>query len=639
MKLFASRSNSYFSLTLRKRLIGGFGAMVLLAGACGVVSIVLSNNAASTTDAVLSGPVAEREAAGGATTAMLQARRGEKDFLLRKDLKYVDKVDTAVADVLAQIDKLEQGANSEHWGELLEKTRQNTLTYKSLFHKVADLNQTRGLTEKEGLEGKLRAAVHTVEESLAESGHDGLTVLMLMCRRHEKDYLMRGNREKYLGRIDQRLAEFNEAVTKLEVDPKQVETWNANWAVYRNAMHALADTDDQITTAIAELRAATHAVEDNLDEIISSAPEAEANLAKTLAMSRTVSLATTGFVLIIGVALALLITRSITRPLRKLSEATETLAKGDLSVEHDMPTTNDEIGLLAKSIEAMRQSLRELVGGIKQSTQDVAAATAQIAGSAENTASGMQQQSSQIELISAAIEELSSSVDEVARKSTDASTAALSSGKTAGEGTKVVEDTIEGMGQINQAVSAGSESVSKLGERGEQIGEVIAVINDIADQTNLLALNAAIEAARAGEHGRGFAVVADEVRKLADRTTKATEEVTVSITAIQNDTEQAVKKMAEGTERVQRGVELATEAGTSLSTIRTSAQELEQMVSSIAAAAEEQAAASNDISRNVQEINVASREANESAKQSIDAVHELTARTEALASISDKFTL
>lgn len=488
------------ALSLRMRLVAGFGLMVILAGACGAVSIALSNNAASSTNAVLTGPVAEREAAGHAITAMLQARRSEKDFMLRKDMKYIEKNDAAVAQVLAELETLEQAADKDRWGDLLEITREQALAYQAKFHEVAELTAKRGLSEKEGLEGKLRAAFHTVEEELADSGHDELTVLMLMCRRHEKDYLMRGNREKYLGRIDERLAEFNEAVSKLTIDADKVEAWNANWSVYREAMHALADIDDQIASAIEQLRAATHAVEEDLDKIVASAPEAEADLAQTLAMSRKVSIGTTGGVLVIGFVIGLLITRSITRPLRKMATATEALANGDLTVAQDKPKANDEIGVLSNAIESMRQSLRELISGIQQSTQDVAAATAQIAGSAENTASGMQQQSAQIEQVSSVIEELSSSVDEVARKSPQASDAAQTSGKAAGEGTQVVNDTVHGMGQINEAVSEGSESVSKLGERGDQIGEVIAVINDIADQTNLLALYAAIEAARAGEH-------------------------------------------------------------------------------------------------------------------------------------------
>ena len=332
----------------------------------------------------------------------------------------------------------------------------------------------------------------------------------------------------------------------------------------------------------------------------------------------------------------LFIKQAMVKPIRMMITKLEAIAHGDLTqrVEADR---KDEFGSLGRRFNATVEQLHDAIVEVNGVTTEVASAATQIAASSEEMAQGMVEQTKQVTQISSSIDQMSTSVADVSRKSVEAADNAAESGRVAKEGGTVVDQTIEGMNSISEAVRAGAASVSELGRRGEQIGQIIEVINDIADQTNLLALNAAIEAARAGEHGRGFAVVADEVRKLADRTTNATAEVAQSIKAIQAETGEAVNRMNAGTEQVATGVERATEAGENLQMIVQSAQVVADMIRSIAAAAEEQSAASEEVRGNVVEVSAVSQEANQGANQSAEAAAQLSIKAERLQALVGKF--
>ena len=334
----------------------------------------------------------------------------------------------------------------------------------------------------------------------------------------------------------------------------------------------------------------------------------------------------------------LLLRMMFNKPITALIDRIKDIAQGEGDLTQRVKVNSkDEIGQLGSWFNQFVQKIHDVVAEVGGVTREVASAATEIAASSEEMSQGMNDQIQQVTQIASAIEEMSTSVVEVARKSGEAANNATESGNVAQEGGMVVEQTIEGMRGISEAVTAGAASVAELGKRGEQIGKIIDVINDIADQTNLLALNAAIEAARAGEHGRGFAVVADEVRKLADRTTKATEEIGESIKAIQAETGEAVQRMNTGTDQVTKGVESATEAGESLKKIVNGAQEVAGMIQSIAAAAEEQSAAGEEVSRNVEAVSAVSRQAGEGAGQAASAAAQLSTKAEQLQRLVNTF--
>ncbi|MCX5690422.1 MAG: methyl-accepting chemotaxis protein [Planctomycetota bacterium] len=339
----------------------------------------------------------------------------------------------------------------------------------------------------------------------------------------------------------------------------------------------------------------------------------------------------------LGVSAAVGLSKGISNAVRRVSQRAEAIAANDLTGE-DLPVTStDELGQLSRCVNSMTASLRGIVAELSTAASEVSAASTQIAASSEQISAGLQEQESQVMQISSAAQEMSGAASDIATKAAEANSEARAAGGAAQTGAQTVGSTVTGMRKIAESVRAAGTSATELGKRGEEIGRIIQVITDIADQTNLLALNAAIEAARAGEHGRGFAVVADEVRKLAERTVKATDEVSESINAIQSETATTVQQMKSGTAEVEQGVVLAGGAGESLGAIVTRTSAVESSILAILAAAEEQSAATTQVSKSIAEITSTARQAAAGAGQAAAATTQLSAKAESLQQIVQRF--
>ncbi len=302
-------------------------------------------------------------------------------------------------------------------------------------------------------------------------------------------------------------------------------------------------------------------------------------------------------------------------------------------------TREDEMGQLQNSFNQFVASIRNTLIQVSETATSVASASAQISSSTEEMAAGAQEQTTQSEEVARAIEQMAKSISVNSENANDAAKIAEQAKVAAEQGGIVVADTVGEMKQIADVVRESAGTIQNLGKSSDQIGEIIGVIEHIADQTNLLALNAAIEAARAGEQGRGFAVVADEVRKLAEQTTKATKQIAGMIQQIQADSHGAVRSMANATKKVDEGIVLADKAGESLHNIVNISQKVTHMVSQIAVANEEQSSTSEQISKNMESIASVTQETASGTQQIARAAEDLNRLTEALQNLVSQFRL
>jgi methyl-accepting chemotaxis protein len=326
----------------------------------------------------------------------------------------------------------------------------------------------------------------------------------------------------------------------------------------------------------------------------------------------------------IGMATSVFMARSIVGAIALMLSTIEKIAANNLAGADTEVTSKDELGQAGVALNRMKNNLREVIQAIAGTAEHVASASEEISASANQQSQSADTQKDQATQVATAMQEMSSTVLQVSENSNKAAEASRKAAETARHGGMIVQDTLGKMHVIAQSVGDTARKMEELGKRSDEIGRIIAVIDDIADQTNLLALNAAIEAARAGEQGRGFAVVADEVRKLAERTTTATKEIAQMIKNIQDETKSAVTAMEAGSQQVEEGVKSTAAAGESLKEIIEMAEEVGEMITHIATAATEQSAASEEVNQNMDQIAKLVKESAVGAQQSAKACQDLS---------------
>jgi twitching motility protein PilJ len=302
----------------------------------------------------------------------------------------------------------------------------------------------------------------------------------------------------------------------------------------------------------------------------------------------------------------------------RLLDEMGSLAEGDLTVKTTV--SEDITGAIADSVNYAIDELRTLVTTINETSEQVSSSAQESQTTARDLANAAEQQAQQITSATSAINQIVSSMDVVSKDSAESADVAERSVKIASRGAEVVRETISGMDSIRDQIQETSKRIKRLGESSQEIGSIVELINDIAEQTNILALNAAIQAASAGEAGRGFAVVADEVQRLAERSTSATKRIETLVQTIQSDTNEAVNSMEQTTAEVVAGARLAEDAGSALGDIERVSHDLSALIQNISAAAREQSAAATDISVSMNAIQEITSQTSQGASQTADSI-------------------
>jgi hemerythrin-like metal-binding protein len=487
----------------------------------------------------------------------------------------------------------------------------------------------------------------TVIESLVGSHRRGETLMLLATEKESKDKYIKRNEETV-----EKLAKEQAAYEKImdtEAEKKLFGEFKSAWSAYLAEYPKIKElalqggSPDEISKLILGNSSKTFnlslAALEGLEKLNIEQSQLESDGA--LAVVKSTRLWIIGLLvscILIGVTFVILFSRAMSAPLKRLSADAEKVASGDLGVEVQVDS-DDEIGQLAQSFEKMVNNLREMIGTLADSSAHVSESSAEMQNNAVQMADGAETVAGQAITVATASEEMSATSGDIAQNCQMAAEGAERANKAAEHGSEVVAKSISVMHRIAERVQSSAKTVEALGRRSDEIGAIVGTIEDIADQTNLLALNAAIEAARAGEQGRGFAVVADEVRALAERTTRATREIGQMIKAIQQETKTAVSAMEEGVSEVELGTEEATRSGEALQNIQEEINSLHMQVQQIATAAEEQTATTSEISSSIHNITEVAQNTVEGARKTSVAAQQLSRLSGELENLVGQFKL
>ncbi|MDD8058937.1 methyl-accepting chemotaxis protein [Shewanella metallivivens] len=563
---------------------------------------------------------------------VLELRTEEKDFLHRADIEYVDKFTQSMTDILVYMADVRAALEHQNMDvAALDHFKINLNQYNVIFKEVVALKLAIGLTPETGLYGDLRAAVKKVETLLSQHNEEALMVNMLQLRRSEKDFMLRRD-IKYVQAFDQGIISFLSQLqaSSLTFDQKQeitadIKNYQVNFSnlVNKEMQFGLTDNDGIMAT----LRDTIHQTDEDTI-VLRQQTLAEISAGKNQAFVIGLSI-----FLLITVALiisTLLIIRSIIKPVQSITSVMVSIEQSkNLSMRCD-ESGDDELALVAKHFNRMVMTFQALIQQVNESVTAMNASCHDLSRNAITASEGVLRQVNETDMVATAVTEMGATIDEIAQNTELAATKASQTHDNAQAGQQGVEQTISKINLLAKQLTNSAAVVSELERDSVTIGSVLDVIRGIAEQTNLLALNAAIEAARAGEQGRGFAVVADEVRSLAMRTQSSTQQITTIISTLQERTRSIVELMQDSQLQGRQSAEQAAIAGEVLRQITSDVTNIMDMSTQIAAAIEEQSMVAAEVNKNVVVIRDIADESSQAAKENAAASEDVRIRAKAL---------
>jgi len=608
--------NLFTNLSVAKKLICGFGLVLLLTlgvAATGFVAV----------DEIL-GRAQQIEQLSSVNASILAARGAERDYALTRQQASADALHTSLQRLGSELTGLAATSSTQERA-YLTRIQQAADEYGRQFDRYMQLIE-RGMALRTRMQDAAQVSREEFE-FIELDMYDAVRVLRLEGDRLKgSDPLTVAEATSGLTKqiLDMRTQENLFVANSSDAAAKSWSELHANVVAIGSNLKIWLNDDQQASMdkALVELehyrsafdefrqnRAERIALEGSMAQqsevVIAAANEALDNASNAMQQQRRSSYLLLGVIgtlaIFVGLLAATMISRMIVGPLRTTVQQAQRVASGDLT--HSQPSSrHDEVGQLQDAMHGMTQSLRNLIGRIGGGVSQIAAAADQLSAVTAQTSAGVQTQRVETEQVATAMHEMAATVQEVARNAEQASIAARQADQQARQGDRVVQDAVGQIGNLAGEVDQSAHAIEALHAESGRIGSVLEVIRAVAEQTNLLALNAAIEAARAGEQGRGFAVVADEVRALARRTHDSTEEIEGLIANLQRVAQQAVEQMQSSRSLTQRTVDLANEAGVALGRITESVSTIEQMNQQIAAAAEQQSAVAENISESVTRV-------------------------------------
>jgi methyl-accepting chemotaxis protein len=572
---------------------------------------------------------------------ILELRKEEKDFFSRLDMKYVANHKQTVKHTFELIQQVEgilrsRGINTQRFDNL----EQSLAHYQNIFSSIVELQTEIGLTPTSGLYGQLRTAVHSVEQELAKNNQDSIAVVMLQLRRNEKDFMLRRD-IKYVEKFDKNIDKFVQILTRSSLNSDLIQQLEQKIKQYQQDFKLLVAKAQQFgLTAnegkMADLRAIIQATEQNTRQL-----ELQANTYIADAEQQSVVLSVAIF-LIIAITLAvttMLIIRSIMVPVDNITSVISSIEKNkDLSLRCD-ESGQDELSRISHHVNRMLLTFQTLIQQVNESIVAMNESCHELSHNASLASEGGIRQLNETDMVATAVTEMGATIDEIAKNTELAATKASETHANAQSGQQGVELTVQKITLLAQQLVDSAAVVTELERDSTTIGGVLDVIRGIADQTNLLALNAAIEAARAGEQGRGFAVVADEVRSLAMRTQTSTQEISSIISTLQARTHSIVNLMQESQQQGRESVEQVAIAGEVLRTITNDVTNIMDMSTQIAAAIEEQSMVAAEVNKNVVVIRDIADGSSQAAGANAAASEDVRIRAKALQEAVSQFSV